>query len=312
MTSQMNFKATKRSLISEMVAFLFMSRHRSRQWLFILLLIAPSAKAQWEVPNLVDEFIIQSPSRVLTMNLGYGFTAPIHENIVANFSRGSALHAMIGIKRFLESDYGSAQLDFAHIFLIASFGRAAQGRLTDTLAPRLTPIGFSNFRLGFGARDGIGYRFQNYAVVTPYISSGQAWTSNEWVSDTLFTGDAARLDRFSNGLRYTTFTEMGVMIDVGTKFAMDMGFETMLVQPRYIFLQSFSNVILQQVAHILLRKVIDTVFPNSWIPIAGFALKGTFNFWLYNQRSRQGNFPFQSEAGLQLLTFKVGASFSID
>ncbi len=310
MTSQTNFKATKRSMISEMVAFLLTATHG--YLLLILLVITSSAKAQWEVPNLVDEFIIQPPSRVLTMNLGYGFTAPIRENTVANFSRGSAFNAMIGIKRFLDSDYGSAQLDYAHIFLIASFGRAAQGRLTDTLTPSLTQIGFSNSRFGFGARDGIGYRFQNYAVVTPYISGGQAWTSNQWVSDTLFTGDAVRLDRFSNGLRYTTFTEMGVMIDVGTKFAMDIGFESMLIQPRYIFLQSFSNLMIQQLAHILLRKVIDTVFPNSWIPIAGFAIKGAFNFWLYDQKSTRANFPFQSEAGLQLLTFKVGASFSID
>jgi hypothetical protein len=309
MKSKANFKATKRSLVSKLVAFLLTEIHN--RLLFILLLVAPSLKAQ-KVASLIDKFMIQPPSRVLTVNFGYGFATPVREDIVANFSRGGALHVMIGIKRFLESDYGSAQLDFAHIFLIASLGRAAQGRLTDTLAPRLTSIGFSNSRFGFGARDGIGYRFQNYAVVTPYISSGQSWTSNQWVSDTLFTGDAARLNRFSNGVRYATFTEAGMMIDAGTKFAMDMGFETMLVQPRYLFLQSFSNVILQQVAHILLRKVIDTVFPNSWIPIAGFALKGAFNFWLYNQRSRQGNFPFQSEAGLQLLTFKVGASFSID
>ncbi len=293
-----------------MVAFLLTKMHACL--LLILLVITSSARAQLESASLVDEFTIQPPSRVLTMNLGYGFTAPIRENTVANFSRGSSFNAMIGIKRFLDSDYGSAQLDYAHIFLIASFGRAAQGRLTDTLIPSLTQIGFSNSRFGFGARDGIGYRFQNYAVVTPYISSGQAWTSNQWVSDTLFTGDAVRLDRFSNGFRYTTFTEMGVMIDVGTKFAMDIGFESMLVQPRYIFLQSFSNLMLQQLAHVLLRKLIDTIFPNSWIPIAGFAIKGAFNFWLYNQKSRQGNFPFQSEAGLQILTFKVGVSFSID
>ncbi|MFQ3598803.1 MAG: hypothetical protein SNJ55_08470 [Chloroherpetonaceae bacterium] len=282
------------------------------RWLVFLLLIAPSASAQWEVASLVDEFTIQPPSRVLTMNLGYGFAAPIRENVVADFSRGSAFKAMIGVKRFLDSDYSASQLDFAHIFLIASFARAAQGRLTDTLAPRLTQIGFSNFQFGFGARDGIGYRFQKSAVVTPYISSGQSWTSNRWISDSLFIGDAVRLNRFSGGLRYATFTEMGVMIDVGTQFAMDMGFETMLVQPRYIFLQSFSNLILQQLAHVLIRKAIDVVFPNSWIPIAGFALKGAFNFWLYDQKSRWGNFPFQSEAGLQILTFKVGASFSID
>lgn len=312
MNSQVNFKATKRSLVSEMVAFLLMPMHRSRQWIFILLLIAPSASAQWDVASVVDNFTIQPPSRVLTLNLGYGFTAPIREKTVADFSRGSTFNAMVGVKRFLDSDYGSAQLDFAHIFLITSIGRAEQGRLTDTLAPSLTQIGFSNFRFGFGARDGIGYRFQKSAVVTPYISGGQSWTSSRWINDSLFIGDAARLTRFTGGLRYTTFTEMGVMIDVGTQFAMDMGFETMLVQPRYIFLQSFSNLILQQLTHILLRKAIDTIFPNAWIPIAGFAVKGAFNFWLYNQKSKQGNFPFQSEAGLQILTFKVGASFSIE
>lgn len=280
--------------------------------LFFLLLIAPSVSAQWEVASVVEEFTIQPPSRVLTMNLGYGFSAPIRENVVADFSRGTAFNAMIGVKRFLNSDYSPSQLDFAHIFLIVSLARADQGRLTDTLAPRLTQIGFSNFRFGFGARDGIGYRFQKIAVLTPYISGGQSWTSNRWINDSLFIGDAARLNRFSSGLHYATFTEMGVMIDVGTRFAMDMGFETILVQPRYIFLQSFSNLILQQLAHIFIRKVIDAVFPNSWIPIAGFALKGTFNFWLYNQKSRRANFPFQSEAGLQILTFKVGASFAID
>lgn len=219
---------------------------------------------------------------------------------------------MVGVKRFLDSDYGATQVDYAHIFLTTSFGRAAQGRLTDTLRPILTPIGFSNFQFGFGARDGIGYRFQKYAVVTPYISGGQAWTTNTWTSDSLFIGDAIRLNRFSGGLRYATFTEAGVMVDVGTKFAVDMGFEMTLVQPRYIFLQSFSNLILQQVAHVLIRKTVDALFPNSWIPIAGFVLKGAFNFWLYDQKSRRANFPFQSEAGLQILTFKVGASFSID
>ncbi|MGQ9805622.1 MAG: hypothetical protein ACUVRP_06030 [Chlorobiales bacterium] len=286
--------------------------HRSRQWIFILLLMAPSASAQWDVASVVDNFTIQPPSRVLTINLGYGFAAPIRESTVADFSRGAAFSAMIGVKRFLDSDYSPTQLDFAHIFLTVSFSRAQQGRLTDTLLPALPNIGFSNSQFGFGARDGIGYRFQNYAVLTPYISSGQSWTSNQWISDSLFIGDAARLTRFTGGLRYTTFTEMGVMIDVGTKFAMDIGFETMLVQPRYIFLQSFSNLILQQFTHILLRKAIDAIFPNAWIPIAGFAVKGAFNFWLHNQKSKQGNFPFQSEAGLQILTFKVGASFSIE
>lgn len=295
-----------------MVAFLLMPMHRSRQWIFILLFIAPSASAQWDKANVVDHFTIQPPSRVLTINLGYGLAAPIREKTVADFSRGVAFNAMIGVKRFLDSDYSPTQLDFAHIFLTVSFSRAGQGRLTDTLVPSLTQIGFSNFRFGFGARDGVGYRFQKSAVVTPYISSGQSWTSNRWISDSLFIGDAVRLNRFSDGLRYTTFTEMGVMIDVGTQFAMDMGFETMLVQPRYIFLQSFSNLILQQLTHILLRKAIDAIFPNAWIPIAGFAVKGAFNFWLYNQKSKQGNFPFQSEAGLQILTFKVGASFSIE
>jgi hypothetical protein len=280
--------------------------------LFFLLLIAPSASAQWEVSNLVDEFLIQPPSRVLTVNLGYGFAAPISHEVVANFSRGSAFNAMVGVKRFLNSDYSPTQVDYAHIFLTTSFGRAAQGRLTDTLNPTLTQIGFSNFQFGFGARDGIGYRFQKYAVVTPYISGGQSWTTNQWANDSLFIGDAIRLNRFSGGLRYATFTEMGVMIDVGTKFAVDMGFEMTLVQPRYIFLQSFSNLILQQAAHVLMRKTIDTLFPNSWIPIAGFVLKGAFNFWLYNQKSRRANFPFQSEAGLQILTFRVGTSFSID
>ncbi len=280
--------------------------------LFFLLWIAPSASAQWEAVSLVDEFTIQPPSRVLTMNLGYGFAAPISQEVVANFSRGSAFNAMVGVKRFLDSDYSAAQVDYAHIFLTASFGRAAKGRLTDTLTPTLTQIGFSNFQFGFGARDGIGYRFQNYAVVTPYISGGQVWTTNQWTSDSLFIDDAIRLNRFSGGLRYATFTEAGVMVDVGTKFAVDMGFEMTLVQPRYVFLQSFSNLILQQAAHILMRKAIDAIFPNSWIPIAGFALKGAFNFWLYNQKSRRANFPFQSEAGLQILTFKVGTSFSID
>ncbi len=280
--------------------------------LFFLLWIAPSASAQWEVTNLVDEFLIQPPSRVLTMNLGYGFAAPISQEVVANFSRGSAFNAMVGVKRFLDSDYSATQVDYAHIFLTTSFGRAAQGRLIDTLTPTLTQIGFSNFQFGFGARDGIGYRFQKYAVVTPYISGGQAWTTNQWTSDSLFIGDAIRLNRFSGGLRYATFTEVGVMVDVGTKFAVDMGFEMTLVQPRYIFLQSFSNLILQQVAHVLIRKTVDALFPNSWIPIAGFVLKGAFNFWLYDQKSRRANFPFQSEAGLQILTFRVGASFSID
>jgi len=281
-------------------------------WLLALFLIMPSIKAQEESGNLIQEFMIQPPSRMLTMNFGYGFIAPIRENIVASFSRGSTFNLMMGIKRFLDSDYDRAQLDFAHIFLVVSIGYAAKGRLTDTLTSKLTTIGFSNVRFGFGARDGIGYKFQKYAVVTPYISGGQAWISNQWTSDTLSTADVARLKRFSNSLQYTAFTEMGVMIDVGTKFAMDIGFESMLVQPRYIFLQSFSNLMLQQLAHIFFRKVIDTVFPNSWIPIAGFALKGAFNFWLYHQRSQQGNFPFRSEAGLLLLAFKVGASFSID
>ncbi len=283
------------------------------RWLVFLLLMTPSASAQWEVASVVDEFIIQPPSRVLTLNLGYGFAAPIRENVVADFSRGSAFNAMVGVKRFLDSDYSPTQLDFAHIFLVINVAKAAQGRLTDTLLASTRPkVGFSTLRFGFGARDGIGYRFQKYAVVTPYVSSGQSWTSNRWINDSLFTADAARLNRFTNGLRYTTFTEMGVMIDVGTQFAMDIGFETALVQPRYIFLQSFSSLILQQFAHILIRKAIDVVFPNSWIPIAGFALKGAFNFWLYDQKSRHANFPFQSEAGLQILTFKVGASFSID
>ncbi len=287
-------------------------RVRYFQWIIFTLLIVPSARAQWEVKSVVDELMIQPPSRVLTINVGYGFAAPIRENLVADFSRGSAFNVMIGIKRFLDSDYSSSQLDFAHIFLLMSLARADKGRLTDTLAPRLTQIGFSTFRFVFGARDGIGYRFQKLAVITPYISSGQSWTNNRWMNDSLFIGDAARLNRFSDGLRYTTFTEMGIMIDAGTRFALDIGFESMLVQPRYIFLQSFSNLILQQLVHVLIRKAIDAVFPNSWIPIAGFALKGAFNFWLYDQKSRQANFPFQSEAGLQILTFKVGASFSIE
>lgn len=220
---------------------------------------------------------------------------------------------MVGVKRFLDSDYSSDQLDFAHIFLVVNLVKAAQGRLVDTLsAPTPPTIGFSTLRFGFGARDGIGYRFQKSALITPYISSGQAWTSNQWISDSLRITDARELERFSGGMRYTTFTEMGVMIDAGTQFAIDLGFETMLVMPRYVFLQAFPNMILQQLAHVLIRKVVDTIFPNTWIPIAGFALKGAFNFWLYEQKLKQANFPFQSEAGLQILAFKVSASVSID
>ncbi|MCS6988723.1 MAG: hypothetical protein NZM06_04325 [Chloroherpetonaceae bacterium] len=282
------------------------------QVLFCVVFLSSSALAQWEAGNWLSDVIVKAPSRVLTANVGYGYAAPNREDIVANFSRGGALNAMLGVKRFLESDYDASQLDYAHIFLFVSLSRAAEGRLRDTLARRLTPIGFSNFRFGFGARDGVGYRFQKYAVLTPYVSSGQACTTNRWSWDTVFVGDAARLDRFAGGFRYATFSEAGVMIDVGTRFAIDFGFETMLVQPRYVFLQSFSNLILQQAAHILMRKAIDVIFPNSWIPVAGFALKGAFNFWLYDQKSRQANFPFPSEAGLQILTFRVGASFSIE
>lgn len=276
------------------------------------LLEAPSALAQFDVAPLVEEFIVKPPSRRLTLNVAYGYAAPNQDKVVANFSRGSALNATIGVKRFLESDYGESQLDYAHIFLVASVGRASQGRLLDTLAPRLAPIGFSTFRFGFGARDGVGYRFQKYAVVTPYVSSGQAWTMNRWSWDTVFVGDAARLDRFAGGLRYATFSEAGAMIDVGTQFAMDFGFETMIVQPRYVFLQSFSNLMLQQFAHVLIRKAIDAIVPNALIPIAGFAVKSAFNFWLYERRKENANFPFKSEAGLQILTFRVGASFSIE
>lgn len=280
--------------------------------LFPLLLLAYGLLAQEMVLNPLAEFTINPPSRTLTAHFSYGFAQPNLNGVTAEFGRGGNLEATLGVKRFLASDYGEQQLDYAHIFLFAGFSTAGKGVRNDTLqVAQLAAIGSTAIRLGFGARDGSSYRFQEVALLTPYLSSGQFWTTLSFKQDSIGVDNENRIARFSGGVKYGTFTQSGVMIDVGKKFAFDLGFETAIVQPRYVFLQSFSNLLLQQFAHFAMRLFIDRVLPPSASALASFTLKTAFNFWLYNLRREQANFPFSSESGYNMVTFKVGASFSI-
>jgi hypothetical protein len=281
-----------------------LNRVRMKYYFSLLLCLAAAKLSAQE--NL--EGFITPPLRAPSIHALYGFSTLGLRDTQTPFSDPFTVEVTVGIRRFLETPYAAPnQLDYAHPFLIGSFQTSAPGVARDTITRRSTSIGLTAFRFGFGTKDGLGYRISEL-VLTPYLSSGIYWTNLLFSGDSLRLQDLDKIRRFSGDIKYGTFTEAGLVMDVGTRFALDFSYGTSLIYPKYIFLQSVSNLILQQTAHSLMRVIIKKLFLGvpAVIPIVSFVMKSAFNFVLYHQRLTNMNFPFSGEPAIGINTFKIG------
>ena len=254
----------------------------------------------------------------IEVNYGLGITR--HDKLTSQFADIGLAEIKLGYAT-QESYYEDNIIEFHDKFAFGS-------RLSSDLKSVSTTAGVMNsdmWRFGFANRSGYGYRINKISIL-PYHGSGFAWSRLDMrdypakfyliTKPPMMIDDAVRdtdiLNRFHDAIRFGTLSEAGVRFEFDSFASLDLGYETAVIFPRYLFWKHAGSLLIEQGAMGLLNHFIDEIGDSSplSLPIVNFFLKNGLSYAFYSLKKGNMNWPFATEAPLTYETFKIGLTFT--
>lgn len=176
-----------------------------------------------------------------------------------------------------------------------------------------------SFRLGFGNRQGYGYKFGPVAVI-PYNQSALLWNKfnrlkrNEPVAagfiDTTDPIDVA--NRYGDAFRFASLSEAGAKFEVANMIALNVSYEGTVVYPRFKTWKWLGSYVIEQSGYAALGEFVEEIMDRvpAAGPIMNVLLRGGYQYAFYLLKKEKMNWPFETEAPLAYEQFKFGITLT--
>ncbi len=174
----------------------------------------------------------------------------------------------------------------------------------------------SSLRFGLGSTSGYGYRLGEEASLLLYHTSGLVWTKTEFkdkaVTQTTNNSDQKTLDNFGNSVRFGTFYEAGVNVQLADFIGVKAAYERSIVFQRHMFWYWLGSELTEGIGQGLIDAFITPItraYPHA-APIINFVLKNGLSYGMYELRKKNMNWPISTVAPFVIDQFKLGANLT--
>lgn len=167
------------------------------------------------------------------------------------------------------------------------------------------------WQFGLGSENGDGYTFDETSII-PYRSSVYGWTRFHAELNNV-TGDSATLLLYQNTFRFGQVGGMGVQVKFLPVVGLDAMYKRGVVFPRHLFFKHLGSVVVEEVAHGVVRHFVDRVFESSPAagPIVGFLLHSGITYAVYELRKEDMHWPFRTTQPVTYDAFSLGIRFNL-
>lgn len=168
------------------------------------------------------------------------------------------------------------------------------------------------WNLSWGGSEGYGWAVTEDFDVVLYNGEMMNWGRVDFTKKSPVENEQARLDRFSDNLRFGKSFEAGIKLRLYQNIGVIAAYEQQHVFARTMFWYWAGSELIEGIVTGISSTFIDDIIKNSSTagPIVNFLLKNGIAYAFYELRKQDMNWPFKTEAPLVLNNFKLGLSFT--
>jgi opacity protein-like surface antigen len=250
-----------------------------------------------------------------TIQINYGLSEISLKNSSTGISNAGMLELRLGYTYQKESIYGNNTVKYNE-------GFSFLGYASDRLIPehsRTSGLKSDLWKFGFGNKSAYGIDLNSITII-PYTSGSFVWSRFSYVDPVItfagleyFAGsEHPDLNDFNDAFRFGSQTESGISFQFAKGVSIDAEYERSLIFPRHLFGKYLGSTAIEAAGLALLDGFTRSVLRNN--PVAGsivnFLLKSGYSYGIYELRSSDMNWPFETAAPLNYNTFKIGLNFT--
>ncbi|MBS4027622.1 MAG: hypothetical protein KGZ58_03200 [Ignavibacteriales bacterium] len=240
----------------------------------------------------------------------YGFSQPKLKSLSQNFSQSGLLELRLGYATQRNSAYRDDVFRFRDKYVFLS-NTNSDFRTSSSV---LTNIDAESWKFGFGRTSGWGNRLGSGGIM-PYVSNGFVWSRIDVKNNIpvpLSVQEQERINDFDNALRFGTYTETGIRLQLYPMLTLRTAYQREIVFPRYLFWKHLGSYGVEAMGMEIIYGFVREIMKSSPAagPLMNVILKGGYSYALYQLRAEKMNWPFTSSAPLVYDSFKFGMTFT--
>lgn len=242
-----------------------------------------------------------------TITLHYGVTQATSNDLSKNFRRLGNIEVRLGYRK---TEWGIENYLVDYTWHGVSVSHYAEGiRKTD---PASNNINTKAWQFGLGSESGDGYSFDKTSII-PYRSSTYGWTRFNSDFFGVAPGDSTFLLLYNGTFRFGQSGGMGVLLQFVPVVALDLVYKRGVVFSRHLFFKHLGSVVVEEVAHGLLSRFVESIFESSPTagPLLGFLLHSGITYAVYELRKEDMHWPFSTASPINYDTFTVGVRLNL-
>ncbi len=176
-----------------------------------------------------------------------------------------------------------------------------------------------SFRLGFGNRQGYGYKFGPAAVI-PYNQGAILWNKfnklerNKPLAPGFIELDNpdAVADRYGDAFRFASLAEAGAKFEIASMIALNVSYEGTVIYPRHKFWKWLGSFVIEHSGYAALGEFAEEIMDRvpAAGPIMNIILRSGYQYAFYLLKKEKMNWPFNTEAPLAYEQFKFGITLT--
>lgn len=172
-------------------------------------------------------------------------------------------------------------------------------------------IELSAWRAGIENASGYGYEFSDNIKLILFNSNALIWTHIEFKDSTIRNDPLHIYDTYNKSIRFGDKFEGGIKIQLLKPLGISASYERSIVFPRHLFWYWLGSELIEGIGHGLIDGFVRTVVKSNSVaaPIVAFVLKNGYSYFIYELRTENMNWPFDTAAPLHFQTYKIGFSF---
>ncbi len=176
----------------------------------------------------------------------------------------------------------------------------------------ISPESIDAFRIGVASRNGYGYKFGSGIEGVSFLhgSSALSWTVLNAAGDSLAIATNQPLARFGSSLRFGEAWMPAIEFRVADPVSIQLQYTWAQVYPRHMFWYWLGSGTIEAVADGLTVWFVKEIAQASPLatPVMYFLLRNGVSAAFKALRANRMNWPFNTEAPLNMHTFSIGAT----
>ena len=282
--------------------------------LFLACVFQSNLLAQKKINDINSSIFNTDENSRPFIELNYGISTLRHKNVSTEFKNPGLAGIRIGYAT-IKKQKENYILEENESYIFASYLTSDLNFNTES-GIKVNPDGWN---LGFGNKDGFGYKLNNFAII-PYIQSSIFWSNIKTALPDIrtFSGDFYNkqtrdaLSYYDGSFRFGTSSEAGIDINFSKLISFSGSYETVVIFPRHLFWKQVGSYFLENFSLVVADYFVEEVMKSAPAagPIVNFFLKNGLSFAFYKLKQTKMNWPFASAAPLTYETFKIGIKFT--